>query len=999
MIWTGKPAKTVDEFVNLVNWGKGKPHIQDIYYCLSLQSHCSSKEGGRKSVLRSQAYAMALKSLWLDIDIKPDPKKGYATISDAITALSIFCKKCSLPKPSALIGSGGGLHVYWISKEALPKAEWQRYADGLWALAQREGLRADPVTTDSARILRVPFTNNYKTKPPKPVKVLFLGKPEDDYDFATALSALPALAPVTTTVTQGTQVAPFDLTNFPRKNDKVESLAEGIEHQEYPPLAFAPIIKGCEFIRNALKTGGKDYSQPLWMLTTLASTFMERGHDLAHKMANKHPGYTFESTEAMWQRKQEDRQVRGIGWPSCKAISSAGCASCASCPHFTKGKSPLNLAVGIPPAVTSAALQTIAALHLPKGYALNEHGVICVIVEDDDAKDNAGKGQLVPIFNCVLSHPWPSSKGSEGGDALNFKTTVSKGEVRDVHILLEDMIPGPDMWRKVQRQGVKPVPSRRNQAGDYFMAWISTLHDQFASIKTVSFGWLEEKGKLEGFIYGGVAMKRDGSEGPAGLADPKLRGTYSPCGSIDPWFRACKMITDRKRADLNAIIASAFASPLMRFGAEYSALVSAWGESGTGKSAASYIGLAVWGHPKLTKEGPNATSKKFIKHMGEVRNLPLYWDEIKGPEGQKRVIDVLFNATEGVEGGRLNRGSQMMDQTDWQNLITVCSNNSIVEAVLAQQKTTDAGANRIFEFFVPKIDNEVVGDTMDGSRIIQSLESNYGNIGLRYAKMLAMDPEGADTRTQAWVKRFSAAVHQRQSERYWVVVCGTLMAGAENANALGCEIDLAGLQTYLVQQYMENRKKVAQAGVIGGSTVNTEDVVTKFLKHYAGQHLYTDIFPLGVGRPQKATIIYQPALTGLVRAIEVHWAVSDRTLRFSRRAFADFLETNKIPAGPIMRGLENHMNATVARQTLGSGTQWSKGPEYLWVIPIPAGSSYEQQLFAYDPEARAGLEALPPAEETGIVTPFPASTPSEPTSINAAAAQAAADLNLVRSRT
>src|SRR5581483_4777817 len=38
-----------------------------------------------------------------------------------------------------------------------------------------------------------------------------------------------------------------------------------------------------------------------------------------------------------------DRADRGIGYPSCAAIAGAGCKHCQTCPHFPKGKSPLNI--------------------------------------------------------------------------------------------------------------------------------------------------------------------------------------------------------------------------------------------------------------------------------------------------------------------------------------------------------------------------------------------------------------------------------------------------------------------------------------------------------------------------------------------------------------------------------------------------------------------------------------------------------------------------------
>ena len=93
-----------------------------------------------------------------------------------------------LPPPTALVCSGGGWHVYWITDKALTEAEWRPYAEGLWALAQKHGLRADAgVTTDSVRVLRIPGTFNMKAAEPRLVKLVALAPA--DYDFESSLRA------------------------------------------------------------------------------------------------------------------------------------------------------------------------------------------------------------------------------------------------------------------------------------------------------------------------------------------------------------------------------------------------------------------------------------------------------------------------------------------------------------------------------------------------------------------------------------------------------------------------------------------------------------------------------------------------------------------------------------------------------------------------------------------------------------------------------------------
>jgi hypothetical protein len=180
LIWTGKPCRCVDDFMQLTRWALTRPSTRDIYFCLSLQRCCRQNSKGKLAVMRSQQNAIVLKAIWLDIDVK-EPPKGYATIQEALAALKEFYKAVGLPKPSALISSGGGLHVYWISKTALTPDEWRPLARGLKNAALKRGLRCDAgCTIDSARILRVPGTWNCKTEPRRPVQLLWLG---EDYDF------------------------------------------------------------------------------------------------------------------------------------------------------------------------------------------------------------------------------------------------------------------------------------------------------------------------------------------------------------------------------------------------------------------------------------------------------------------------------------------------------------------------------------------------------------------------------------------------------------------------------------------------------------------------------------------------------------------------------------------------------------------------------------------------------------------------------------------------
>jgi hypothetical protein len=342
----GWPFKDIDKFISYAKWLETTDQFFDVWYCTSQQSQIGENRAGKPKAVRKHANATWLKAIWIDVDVKDGT---YATVQEAWAAISAFRKKVGLPQPSALVNSGGGLHVYWISHVPLSPDEWRPYAEGLKQLLLVEGIKCDyGVTTDDVRILRVPGTLNHKYDPPRPVQLLHLGA---DYNFAADLAFLKQVVPAAAggepaetreaVIEPGFAATPDPV--FAALNPAANDVSAGIE----PPKSNAlldprPIFEQCGFMRHAFATGGKDYDNPLWNLSVLCTAFMENGNAFAHEISKGHSSYTPAETQAMYERKLAER-ARGVGWPRCATIQGAGCKSCAACPHLRKVKSPLNL--------------------------------------------------------------------------------------------------------------------------------------------------------------------------------------------------------------------------------------------------------------------------------------------------------------------------------------------------------------------------------------------------------------------------------------------------------------------------------------------------------------------------------------------------------------------------------------------------------------------------------------------------------------------------------
>lgn len=140
--------------------GKG----MDVYFaCAEYQSTDSRKKDN---------FAAAW-AFWCDIDCGDDKAtagKGYRTIEDAEKALKAFCLTAEIPSPTLTVLSGGGLHVYWALTENLGLPLWDATATKFKELMKALEFLADSsCTSDAARILRFPSTNNYKMGEPRPV--------------------------------------------------------------------------------------------------------------------------------------------------------------------------------------------------------------------------------------------------------------------------------------------------------------------------------------------------------------------------------------------------------------------------------------------------------------------------------------------------------------------------------------------------------------------------------------------------------------------------------------------------------------------------------------------------------------------------------------------------------------------------------------------------------------------------------------------------------------
>ena len=320
--------------------------------------------------------------------------------------------------------------------------------------------------------------------------------------------------------------------------------------------------------------------------------------------------------------------------------------------------------------------------------------------------------------------------------------------------------------------------------------------------------------------------------------DDEFHSHYKPAGRRDAWCEAARLLTNRKRPELDIIISIAFAAPLTAFtGTLFGALLSVWGEPGSSKSTAQQVAAAVWGNFKQTRESLNSTAKSVQGRLGRIKNLPAFWDDIQDERHQDALFQTMFVATEGAEGGRLNIDASYKNRLEWQTLLAACSNASFVEHLIKKQKSTTAGMRRVFEIefkYEPNKKDPGIINAHEAGKIFGALEHNFGRIGAEYARILATEHKEIELMLDEITKDFMQEVNGTGDENFWWGICGCLLTGAALARRLGAEMDVEAMRAFLVDAYHSNRKIRGTEGTEGGSAANTEQSLAAFLNHYVG---------------------------------------------------------------------------------------------------------------------------------------------------------------------
>ena len=293
---------------------------------------------------RKQSNVAWVKSFWLDVDSNKDDGSGYPTQAEAASAVVAFIKATGLPHP-VVVSSGNGLHLYWpLEREVSPEV-WLPIAKRLKAVCAEHGLRADPTcTADSARILRIPGTFNYRDPSnPKPVEVLKSRKtPVKLVAFAEKLGTGEAVAVV--------DALPFDVPkNIKYKMDDVTKAFMSNNATRFKNIMVR--TETCLQLKHICENQAT-ISEPLWRAgLSIAQVCIDRDEAI-HAMSSQHPNYSFAETDAKADKTE--------GPQYCKTFEGLNPDGCKDCPLKGKITTPAVLGREIQRATDADNVVTVA---------------------------------------------------------------------------------------------------------------------------------------------------------------------------------------------------------------------------------------------------------------------------------------------------------------------------------------------------------------------------------------------------------------------------------------------------------------------------------------------------------------------------------------------------------------------------------------------------------------------------------------------------------------
>jgi hypothetical protein len=871
----------------------------DAYFALSTFKEPTNRKGPN---------AHELKSFFLDLDC--GPSKEYPTQKAAIDALRAFCKKLSLPKPM-MVNSGNGVHVYWPLTEAVSAERWFLEAQRLKRACADNGFLADPaVTADVVRILRVPFTHNYKGDPPLSVDFFGVSMPEPIAleEFTSKLGVV--MMPVTT-LDLGTDAL-------------YEAYADNSEN------VFKTIInktvegRGCEQLKY-IAMNQSEVSEPLWRAGLSIAKFCVDGDKGAEKISNRHPNYN----EAEMRKKLDEIK----GPYTCARFDELNEGTCRDCPLWGEIKSPIVLGkriresegqVTVSASINKAGVKKSEEFEIPEYPKPYFRGAAGGVFLRSSNADGDVEEELIYHHDIYITR---RLHDFELGETLVFRLHLPRDGVRQFNVPLTHVTSREEFRKCMAKEGVTAWGKALDKLMVYTTKWIDELQrTTMADEAHRQFGWVGDE--MESFVLGDkLVTATDVEFNPPSSATAGLIGAFEPKGTREKNLDLLNFYNKPGYELHQYVVGVGFGSPLMAVTGLNSMSIHLYGGSGVGKTTAQMAAIGIWGSPDELMNSKEDTHNARMLRGEVMHNIPLVSDEMTNVNGEQ-MSDYTYQVSSGRQKNRMsaNGNTERARGKPWQLLALSSGNTSAWEILGRHKATPKAEMLRMFELNV-KMMNFTKGDNTATANLIEDFKSNYGHIGIEYIQWVINNKDEVRKIVDSVRVRLDKSAGLGPEHRFWTNGNAAIIAGLMIAKKLGLvNYDVASVYRWVVGELISRRNYVSDTGASVTETLNNylSENYNNMLKIESTEDLrgkhdngLDQLVPVGATPRNTLIARYEP----------------DTKLLFLRlKPFREWCIDQQINYQGVVDDLKEKLGAKRIKKRLTKGTDFNLPPD--WVLEM-----------------------------------------------------------------
>ena len=830
---------------------------KNAYYAMA-----SFKDGSS----RTQKNVQELKAFWLDVDCKnKSPTVDYSTKEEGLAAIQDFCNTNTLPQPT-IVDSGNGWHVYWPLTEAISKDVWQPVAEKLKAVCLASGLRIDPVcTADSARILRIPNTLNYKFTPPTHVQMHTQGGEVDIAEFIAQIDLLYVPPRHKVGKKPEAHANNLDIPGVPprRKASTINQTILGNSLLVFKRLVARGVEKGgCAQINYAIENQ-EDIDEPMWRSVLSVAQCCSDADKAIHAVSNKHPDYSSAKTI---QKAQGTN-----GAHSCTVFNSQRPGVCTECPFWGKISSPLKLCVDVVTIDTPVVIQievkkeevkeveceVVGAVpfdHAAAAEALANYykskGLITVPVPPKPYSRGINGGIYKKMksedgtFDDVCIYPndlyaYGRLFDTETGQQVLCRLHLPLDGVSEFAIPLAIMNPGMEFRKSVCKQGVAVGDKALNEISNYLIASTQELqHMQKEEKARNQMGWQEDGS----FVVGDREYSKEGIRNcPPSNATTNYQHTFRVEGDLAEWRKVLDVYKAPGFEIHQFMFFLALSSPFL-FKVDQTGVLSNLisDESGVGKTTLSRLLNSIWGHPQEMMSMPHDTVNAVAHRMGVFNSITLCIDEITNKDPVE-CSDLAYMGTHGRGKARMegSANKERVNTTRWWSNTVTNANASIRDKISSIKASSEGENMRLFEF---DMRGTPVLEKAYADKVFRLMNTNHGVAGHIWASWLVANASSIKPLVEQAQAKLDKQFKFNNKERIWSTAVGCVYAAAWIAKELGLhDFDIPANIEVMVKRMAMMRSEVQ------GCVTDHKDLLSDFLTENHGDILVINDMPDTMG--------------------------------------------------------------------------------------------------------------------------------------------------------